>query len=226
MPHRPENGTYWWLSTSGPSHRHHPGSTAPTELGEAEDQGHEEGYQSGPRWQHKQEGPAHLYPFKCGRRQRDLTLGTAAQEPLSTEGKIPLQKIYCGEQRAWLAFQSRKGSSLVHAAGLERGAAELNPTNDELTLRSQLEAGFAPTTAETSTSRPCALLQLESVQEKHIWRGLKSQTWPQKKASAQLSDGYTSTRACFCSSCSLQPSGWRRHVTYVTRRAHSCFTIP
>lgn len=96
MPHGPENSTYWWLSTSGPSHGHHPGSTAPTELGEAEDQGHEEGYQRGARWGHKQEGPAHLYPFKRGQRQRDLTLGPAAQEPLSTEGKIPLQKSIAG----------------------------------------------------------------------------------------------------------------------------------
>lgn len=123
MPHRPENGTYWWLSTSGPSHRHHPGSTAPTELGEAEDQGHEEGYQSGPRWQHKQEGPAHLYPFKCGRRQRDLTLGTVAQEPLSTEGKIPLQKSIAGSrgpdwpfkaerEAAWSMLQGWRGEQL------------------------------------------------------------------------------------------------------------------
>lgn len=78
---------------------------APVEPGEAEGQGHEEGYRRGRRVTGTEagaqgEGPAHPYLFKhgLGREQCDLTRGTGVQEPLSTEGKIPLQNLPQGAE--------------------------------------------------------------------------------------------------------------------------------
>lgn len=41
----------------------------------------------------QREGPVHVYPFKHGEKQCDLTLGTAAQERLSAESNILLQNL-------------------------------------------------------------------------------------------------------------------------------------
>lgn len=104
----------------------------------------------------QREGPLHLYPFKHGQEKRDLTLGTAAQERLSTEGNILLQNLRQGGE-GWTGLSKHKGKQ---SAWCCKGAAKLNPTNKELTLLSGDKSASTPTT-ETSASQPLALLELE-----------------------------------------------------------------
>lgn len=104
------------------------------------------------------EGPVHLYPYKHGQEQRDLTRGTAAQERLSTEGNILLQNLrQGGESLDWPFKAEREAVSLV----LERSRQiKTNPTNNKRTLHSGDKPGSAPI-AETAASQPLALLELE-----------------------------------------------------------------
>lgn len=72
----------------------------------------------------QREGPVHVYPFKHGQKQRDLTLGTAAQERLSAESNILLQNLQQGgEGRTGLSKQ--KGEAVYWCC---RGAAKLKQT--------------------------------------------------------------------------------------------------
>lgn len=98
----------------------------------------------------QREGPVHLYPFNHGQEQRDLTLGTAAQERLSAEGNILLQNLQRGEGRTGISKPKGEAVRLV----LQRSSQiKTNPTNKELTLHSGDEYGSAPN-AETSASQP------------------------------------------------------------------------
>lgn len=71
----------------------------------------------------QREGPVHLHPAKHRQERRDLALGTAAEEHLSTESNILLQSLRHGGE-GWTSLSKQKGEQ----SAWHRAAAKLKQT--------------------------------------------------------------------------------------------------
>lgn len=110
----------------------------------------------------QREGRLHLYPFKHGQEQRDLTLGTATQERLSTEGNILLQNLRQGGE-GWTGLSKQKGKQ---SAWCCRGAAKLKQTPLTTSSHCLLGTNLALLLPQRPLLASRALLELEEVQGK------------------------------------------------------------
>lgn len=158
-----------------------------------------------PRQGHNGEGPAHLYPFKRGRRQKqhDLTRGTAVQKPVNREGKMLPQNSIARSRGPDKPLKAEREA----AWSVLQGCIKPNPTNDELTPFLSQKLALLPPQRRPPPATVCSAPAGVSSRKAGLKRFEKLNLAPEK-GHRWFSDGYTSTSICCCSSCAPHAAIW------------------